>query len=83
LSGIGQIILLHVAQRAPANLIAPTHYSQIVWAVLLGTIFFGEYPDVLALTGLAVLALAGLLTLARERLRFGTVRWNPFIRNRV
>lgn len=82
-SAAGQIILLHVARFAPANVVAPTHYSQIAWAVLLGAVFFAEYPDVLALIGLAVLAGAGLLTLVRERLRLGTVRWNPFFRNRV
>lgn len=77
-SAAGQIILLHVARIAPANLVAPTHYSQIAWAVLLGALFFAEYPDLPALAGLAVLAGAGLLTLLRERLRLGTVRWNPF-----
>lgn len=79
----GQIILLHVARFAPVNLIAPTHYSQIAWAVLLGAAFFSEYPDLVALVGLAVLAGAGLLTVVRERLRLGTVRWNPFLRNRL
>ncbi len=82
-SAAGQIILLNVARFAPANVVAPMHYSQIAWAVLLGAVFFSEFPDVLALIGLAVLAGAGLLTLVRERLRFGTVRWNPFIRNRM
>jgi hypothetical protein len=38
---------------------------------------------VIALAGLAVLAGAGLLTVVRERLRLGTVRWNPFFRNRL
>lgn len=82
-SAAGQILLLYVSRIAPANLIAPTHYSQIAWAVLLGAVFFSEYPDALALTGLFVLACAGLLTVMRERLKLGTVRWNPFIRNRV
>ena len=82
-SAAGQIILLRVARFAPANVVAPMHYSQIAWAVLLGAVFFSEYPHLLALIGLAVIAGAGLLTLVRERLRFGTVRWNPFIRNRM
>jgi drug/metabolite transporter (DMT)-like permease len=82
-SATGQIILLHVSRRAPANLIAPTHYSQIAWAVLLGAVFFQEYPDAIAMLGLVMLAGAGLLTVVRERLRLGFVRWNPFLRNRV
>lgn len=79
----GQFGLLAATRIAPANQIAPTHYSQIAWAVLLGAAFFGEFPDTLALLGLGVLAGAGLLTVVRERMRLGTVRWNPFFRNRL
>lgn len=82
-SGSGQIILLRVARSAPANVVAPMHYSQIAWAVLIGAVFFDEVPDALAFAGLLVLAGAGLLTLVREKVRLGTVQWNPFIRNRV
>ena len=35
------------------------------------------------LIGLAVVVGSGLLTLVRERIRLGTVRWNPFSRNRL
>ncbi|TGV96411.1 EamA/RhaT family transporter, partial [Mesorhizobium sp. M2D.F.Ca.ET.145.01.1.1] len=36
----GQLLQLLAAKYAPANRIAPTHYSQIVWAVILGALFF-------------------------------------------
>lgn len=79
----GQLALMAATRLATANSIAPTHYSQIAWAVALGALFFSEYPDLLALVGLAVVGGAGLLTLIRERLRLGMVRWNPFFRNRL
>ena len=79
----GQFALLAATRTAPANQIASTHYSQIVWAVVLGALFFSEYPDMLSIVGLAVLAGAGLLTVVRERIRLGMVRWNPFFRNRL
>ncbi len=79
----GNILILRATRFAPANQLAPTHYSQIVWAVILGVIFFNERPDVLSLVGLGVIAASGLLTLAREKIRLGTVRWNPFSRNRL
>jgi drug/metabolite transporter (DMT)-like permease len=82
-TAIGQIALLAATRVAPANQVAPTHYSQIAWAVVIGALFFEEYPDMLALLGLGVLGGAGLLTLVRERIRLGTVRWNPFLRNRL
>ena len=49
----GQLLQLLAAKYAPANRIAPTHYSQIVWTVILGALFFQEYPDRLSLVGLA------------------------------
>jgi drug/metabolite transporter (DMT)-like permease len=79
----GHRLQLLATRHAPANQIAPTHYSQIIWAVVIGAAFFAEYPDWVSLVGLAVVAGSGLLTLVRERIRLGTVRWNPFSRNRL
>lgn len=79
----GHRLQLLATRRSPANQIAPTHYSQIVWAVVIGAAFFAEYPDWIALVGLAVVCGSGLLTLVRERVRLGAVRWNPFSRNRL
>ena len=77
-----QIALLFATRFTAANLIAPTHYSQMLWAVGLGALFFEEYPGPLALLGMAVIGASGLLTLLRENVRLGKVRWNPF-RNRL
>ena len=79
----GNILLLRATRFAPANQLASTHYSQIVWAVVLGALFFQEEPDPLAIFGLAIIGSSGLLTVARERIRLGTVRRNPFSRNRL
>ncbi|MBZ9676443.1 DMT family transporter [Mesorhizobium sp. ES1-1] len=79
----GQLLQLLAAKYAPANRVAPTHYSQIIWAVILGALFFQEYPDWLSLVGLAVVGGSGLLTMVREEARLGTVRWNPFSRTRL
>ena len=79
----GHRLQLLATRRSPANQIAPTHYSQIIWAVVIGAAFFYEYPDWISLIGLAVVAGSGLLTLVREQVRLGTVRWNPFSRNRL
>ncbi|AZN97623.1 DMT family transporter [Mesorhizobium sp. M9A.F.Ca.ET.002.03.1.2] len=87
LSGVftacGQLLQLLAVKYAPANRIAPTHYSQILWAVILGALFFQEYPDFLSLVGLTVVGGSGLLTMVREEVRLGTVRWNPFSRTRL
>lgn len=82
-SGVGQIALLLATRFADANRIAPTHYSQMLWAVGLGALLFEEHPGPLALLGMAVIGASGLLTLVRENVRLGSVRWNPFARNRL
>ena len=79
----GNILLLRATRFAPANQLASTHYSQIVWAVILGALLFQEEPDLLAIAGLAIIGSSGLLTVARERIRLGTVRWSLFSRNRI
>jgi drug/metabolite transporter (DMT)-like permease len=79
----GHRLQLLATRHSPANQIAPTHYSQMIWAVVIGASFFNEYPDWVSIAGLAIVAGSGLLTLVRERIRLGTVRWNPFSRNRL
>lgn len=82
-SATGHIFLLRATRFAQANQLAPTQYTQIMWAVLLGALIFDETPDFWSIVGLAIVAGSGLLTVARERIRLGTVRWNPFSRNRI
>jgi drug/metabolite transporter (DMT)-like permease len=79
----GHRLHLLATRRTPANQIAPTHYTQLIWAVVIGMAFFREYPDWITFVGIVVIAGSGLLTLVRERIRLGTVRWNPFSRNRL
>jgi drug/metabolite transporter (DMT)-like permease len=69
LSAGGQVFLLRATQLIPASLVAPTHYSQIVWGIVLGAAFFEEYPDWIAIAGLVVVGASGLLTVIRERIR--------------
>lgn len=82
-SATGNIGLLRATRLAQANQLAPTHYSQIIWAVIIGALVFDEKPDLLSIAGLAIIAGSGLLTVVRERIRLGTVKWNPFGRNRL
>ena len=76
----GHRLLLLATRQAPANLVAPTHYSQIIWAVIIGASFFDEVPDWLSITGAAVVIASGLLTIIREQIRLGAAR---FLRNRI
>lgn len=47
--------------RAPASVVAPLHYSQMLWGILFGLILFGEWPDGFTLLGGSVIIGAGLI----------------------
>ncbi|UYO00648.1 MAG: DMT family transporter [Devosia sp.] len=64
--GIGHILLILATRNAEASQIAPFQYIQIVWAIVLGALFFAEFPDALAYIGLAIVILSGLLSLFRN-----------------
>ena len=52
---------------APASIVIPYQYSQIVWTVLMGVAVFGDWPDAMMLAGSAVIIVAGAVILWRER----------------
>lgn len=51
--------------------VAPFRYTSLIWALILGLVVFGEWPDGLTLLGAAIVAATGLYTLWRERTRRG------------
>lgn len=66
---IGHWILIVAHRYAPAPVLAPFTYSQIVWMTLTGAIVFGHRPSAWTLAGAAVVIVSGLYLLSRERTR--------------
>ncbi|CUH51343.1 DMT family transporter [Shimia marina] len=64
-----------------AALVAPMQYSQIIWAVIFGMLFFGETPDVPTLLGAGIIVASGLFIIAREATG-GTSEQTPVLRTR-
>lgn len=62
-SAIGNFMLVLANQRAEASLIAPLVYSQLISATVIGVVVFGDWPDAIALVGLALIAASGFGTL--------------------
>ena len=56
----GMLVLAYA--RAPASLLAPLSYSQLIWATLAGILVFADWPDAITLLGGAIIALGGVLT---------------------
>jgi drug/metabolite transporter (DMT)-like permease len=54
------LLLVRAFERAPASLLAPFIYLQIVAALTLGWLAFGNFPDLVALAGMGLIALTGV-----------------------
>ncbi|QOL82835.1 DMT family transporter [Pseudooceanicola spongiae] len=49
------------------SFVSPFRYTSLLWALLLGFVLFGEWPQALTLIGAAIVVASGLFTLYRER----------------
>ena len=52
---------------APASTVVPYQYTMIVWAIILGCIFFDDVPRFAMLAGAAIIIVAGIYIFVRER----------------
>jgi drug/metabolite transporter (DMT)-like permease len=59
--GVGHFLFTAAYRHAPATLLAPMTYLQLVWAALLGFAVFGHVPDALSLTGMVVVIISGVI----------------------
>ncbi len=66
LSVIAQFLTISAYKAAPAAVVAPLQYSQILWASLFGMLFFSETPDFYVGLGSAVIIASGIFVVWRE-----------------
>ena len=67
--GFGHWLLILAHRLAPATVLAPFIYSQIVWMIVLGWFVFGQFPDGWTFVGATIVIASGLYLLYRERVR--------------
>jgi len=65
--GVGHFMFTAAFRYAPASVIAPLNYLQLLWAGLLGWLVFGHVPDAPSLLGMAIVAGSGVLVALRTR----------------
>lgn len=66
--GVAGYYAIVVATRiGDASAITPFRYSRLLFSILIGVLVFGERPDVLTLSGAALIIASGLYTFVRER----------------
>ncbi|MFZ8942899.1 MAG: EamA family transporter, partial [Gemmobacter sp.] len=64
---VGYIFIVRVMRVGEVGVTVPFRYSALIWAALLGWVFFAEVPDLWTVAGGVLVVGSGLFTLARER----------------
>lgn len=67
LAGYGHLLVVKAFQRAPASLLAPFQYLEIISAVFIGYAVFDDFPDPSKILGIAIIIASGLFIVWRER----------------
>jgi drug/metabolite transporter (DMT)-like permease len=66
-AAVSHMAMTYALKYAPSATLAPLHYSEIVVAVILGYLIFGDFPNLLTWAGIAIIVASGLYIIYRER----------------
>ena len=69
LGGFGHFALIKAFEYAPTPVIAPFLFAQLVVAVALGWLVFGQLPDGWSFAGMAVVVASGIYIANHHRRR--------------
>ncbi|RYG94632.1 MAG: DMT family transporter [Alphaproteobacteria bacterium] len=64
---LGHYLFTQSYRYAPAALVAPMTYMHLIWAGILGWLVFGHAPEPIAMAGMGLVALAGIVSAFRPR----------------
>ena len=67
LFGAGNLLLIRAFAAAPASILTPFTYTQMLAAVLFSMVVLGDLPDPWTLAGTALIVLAGLYVLRQAK----------------
>ncbi len=63
----GYLFSVMTMRVGEVSFIAPFRYTSLLWALLLGFVVFGDWPDNLTMLGIAIVVAMGAFTFYRER----------------
>ncbi len=68
-SACGEILIIKALDIAQSVVLAPMHYTLIIWSTFYGFVVFSELPDQWTLIGCFIIVVSGLFTSYREYIR--------------
>ncbi len=78
LGGVGQLLMTNSYRFAEASTLANFDYAAMIWAILLGWLFFSELPAAAVYVGAVIVISSGLFIVWRER-QLGLRRAEPIV----
>ncbi len=66
MAGVAEVMVIRSLEVAEAVVLAPIHYSLIIWGTFYGYVVFGHLPDLWTWVGTGIIVSAGLFTLYRQ-----------------
>ncbi len=60
IGALGHYLVARAFTNAPANIVSPFQYMQLIGSVTVGYLFFGDFPDLLTWVGAAIIVGSGL-----------------------
>lgn len=75
--GLGHYLMIKAFEAAPGGTLAPFIYVQMLWMVIVGFLWFGDWPAVTTWIGVGLIVGSGLYALHRERIRARERAQNP------
>ena len=64
---VGYLSSVATMRAGEVGFVSPFRYTGLVWALILGFVVFGDWPDGMTLAGAGIVVATGLFTLYRER----------------
>jgi len=62
----GYLFSIMVMRVGEISFVAPFRYTSLVWALILGWVVFGDWPETITLIGATIVVASGIFTLYRE-----------------
>jgi drug/metabolite transporter (DMT)-like permease len=78
-AAVSHMCMTYALRYAPASTLAPLHYLEIVVAVTLGYLIFGDLPNRMTMMGIVIIVASGLYVIHRERITARAARLAPVI----
>lgn len=81
MASIASLLIILAYKTGEAAVVAPMHYSQMIWAIIYGFFFFDELPDHMTVIGSLIIIISGIYVVFRES-RVTVSKTTPVLLNR-